>query len=984
MHKLLKNIAWGLLGVLGLFLIVSPAAWALKVQSVSVEYPKGTNVSSNPRIEFERGSVSTGAYLCATIDAPADELVVEIFKFADGSNPLDPQSTPPIRTIQFPNPAAAGPYCSWWKGDYNILGEFGKTNGQFGFRATATISTSNANGTFTETHVNAYPGADQQPLVIDVMNVHTVRTLPTTVGHFTPVAAAPYVLSYRLSKSATATITIYDAGVTPPTLVRTLVSKQPREGDGLPDGTTTNADAWDGRDNYGARVSSGVYMALIQASAQDFAGWDLADGTTRQISMDPLQITDVDAQDLGSSSTALALINFMLTEPMQVTWRIYQTTTVFNNVNNPVPTPTAGKLLREIIEQHPSRVNRTMFWDGRDSNGNLMTDGNYACVLYSQDQENPDRYTSKAWVGTVPLKRGLIDISQIQINFTSIGNNPTAGGLQPFTFQYSLSRDASVTLKIFKSAATPQLVRTLISEKTRPAYPANNTEIWDGKNDAGVYVSSGVYLAELNVRDPIFTANVTTTTVPYFPVNLFRAVDVVTAPLLTGTSDNATISYQLSETMNARWTIYLTTAVVDTTAWPPIVTPSDAVRTIYGQRPGRKKITEFWDGRNEKGLFVPDGDYVCVLTAQDAFGNYAEDKTAGKIAVTRGQLTFPAFNVISTIPQLFSSSQTVSLPPYEIDFSITRESSVTVRVLNSADSSVMRNIILGQVRPSGILNKEFWDGRNNTGSMVPSGFYVLEIIAQDYASLSSSTSTIRANLSVSPYRIYDVAVLPVRYDIPNGEISYQLSEVMKVSLKIYRPNTTFDLAGSPSPAESLSLVRKIVGIRPARTLIREFWDGTDEKRILVEDGNYIFRLVASTSTDSIDDQGNVAAGAPLAADMLISNFSVTRLSSLDPQSDMEKNTIIYPNPITRDQATIRILVPMTASVNLKLYTLNGDLILDKDFGRQVGNTYLNYSWTKTNEAGRKVASGVYFAVIRQETLEGDKLVLQTVKKMLIP
>ena len=62
--------------------------------------------------------------------------------------------------------------------------------------------------------------------------------------------------------------------------------------------------------------------------------------------------------------------------------------------------------------------------------------------------------------------------------------------------------------------------------------------------------------------------------------------------------------------------------------------------TYQGMRAGRLKITEFWDGRDVNGLYVPDGAYIYTLTAQStatpegAAGTppfYASDHVEGTI-----------------------------------------------------------------------------------------------------------------------------------------------------------------------------------------------------------------------------------------------------------------------------------------------------------------------------------------------------------------
>jgi hypothetical protein len=114
---------------------------------------------------------------------------------------------------------------------------------------------------------------------------------------------------------------------------------------------------------------------------------------------------------------------------------------------------------------------------------------------------------------------------------------------------------------------------------------------------------------------------------------------------------------------------------------------------------------------------------------------------------------------------------------------------------------------------------------------------------------------------------------------------------------------------------------------------------------------------------------------------------VVRNESLDPKVDFENNTYIYPNPITGETANFVIFSPFQSRVKMKIYTMNGDLILDKDFGDTPANQYVidqnGFVWNRKNQAGRRVARGLYYAVIRAEETLGGKNLMQTVKRFLI-
>lgn len=985
-----------------------------------------------------------------------DFISFELFKYTEGANPLDAQSTPPLRTFFVDDPGTIPAdtnselqpqpaVCVYWDGDINIKGEFGKSNGQYGFRATVATNQTGASGNINITQTRGYPGGfttdnndlivDQKPIAVDVVDVHVVRTSPTVVGTLTGVAAQPYNITYRLAKDATTFVTIHQGGSSD--LVRTIVPGAARVGEGTPDGTLQNGDSWNGRFENGDLGPSGVYLATIQSVASDQYGRDLSRAVTRQVSIDTLLITDLRTQPLTSQSTSLAVLSYVLTEPATVYLDIYPPGTDFgnglNNVNS-LPDASGAALamgvrkdfgarlngvpvlpIRHIEEQKDFRKSVINFWDGRDTNGQVSPDGDYVFVVYaalpsangfqytpSNPQVDKRIWSSNARSGFLTVARGMVTISQVGPSSTVIGSSPPVAGLDPFSFTYSLSREAKVSLKIFDNTGT-RLIKTLIDNQVRPGNFLNRESWTNPTDDDGLFVSSGNYIIQLTAADPFFPSKISTTSA-LFPVNLFRITDVNTSSLLTGATDVVTVTYQLSQPMNMAWSIYPpgTTISGSTETWPPCGSinpgncsqitnngsPVSPLITIRGLRPGRLRITEFWDGRDTNGLFVPDGNYIYTLNAESTSTPkfFATDQVHGTLTIARGSIVFPIFNITPTFPTLFNSSQTISLPPYEVDYSITRQSSVTIQILSTDfNPRVIRTLISGQVRDANILNREFWDARNDSGNFVESGFYTVRAIADDLASVLSSGSTAQQTVSVDSLRVYDVAISPLRADFDSALIAYQVSETMKVALKIYKPGTIFDTNGNPTPPESLSLVKRIVGVRPARTEISEVWDGTDERRSIVTDGNYLFKIVASTDINSIDSiTGDALPGASLAEDLVIAEIPVVRGGSANPSADFISNTFVYPNPLRGSSAQFRIYVPLQSEVSMKVYTIAGDLVLDRDFGEQAADTYVDFVWDKTNDAGRTLAHGLYFYVVRQKSSRGEGQVFQTVKKFVIP
>lgn len=973
------------------------------------------------RIEFERAKASyPGACLalCATISCVRpdttvafgiDDLTFEIFKFSPGANPLDPASTPPIRTISLYNigncdglaeSQTIGTYCSAWDGMYNLNGQFGKTNGQYGFRARVkTNQVSATAGNISIEQTSAFPGENQVPIQVDVTNIHMVRSSPTVVGKITGVAAQPYNIMYRLSKDATTTIKIFEAdqGGGGFSLIRTLVDRKPRVGEGSPDGTLTNGDFWDGRNEYGELMPAGLYLLQIEAESQDmWGGTDLAWPATVQIGLDPLQITDMAIKPLGPSVTDVAIISYMLTESATVYVDIYPPETYFADVNSFRPQGYIGGVpvspLVTIKEQKDSRKTLQTYWDGRDSGGNPVCDGNYVYSI-SAELVSGDNViqTTKAQIGAIPVARGQV-LAFISPSSTVIGSTPSVAGLDPFYFRYKPRRDTIVTANI--RDMNNNIVRTLVNRETRFAN-FTNTETWDGKDESGNYVSSGTYLMEVVTEDSFVCSEQKISTITVlFPVNMFRITDVKTAPLLGGTSAMASLSFNLSQTMWIDFKIYDPVYVsVAAQDWPwesgNYANSDYIVYSLDGIRPGRYKVTEFWDGRDENGIMMPDGTYPFTLVAHSTTGAnamYATDKVYGYINIAQGQILINNFEIIPSIPQMYNSSDTLKLPPYEIAYSLSRQSSVTVQITNlNIPPAVVANIVNGGIRDGDIIYKEYWDGKDDDGNYVASGPYNVRIVAQDITSSLIQASTVQTTIDVEPLKIYDIAIVPLTLE-NDAMIIYQISEPMKMAVKIYEPGT--DAGQSMSQDPPGKLVKRIIGVRPSRTQIVEYWDGTDLSLSRVPDGNYVFKIYGSTDMSAIDSvTGNVEDEYLLADDVVVANIPVTKGGTEDLCVDFSGNTFFAPNPYEGLSGYFQIYAPITGDISLKIYNLAGEMVYENAFEDVAGDTYVlnkKFHWAKTNSAGKKVARGVYFAVLRFEASEGTRDMCQVVKKILIP
>jgi flagellar hook assembly protein FlgD len=1033
-------------------------------------------------IEFDQPYKKSGSYsypnscllLCAAVQCASstddisfgiDEMTFEIFKFQQGTNPLDASSSPPIKTVSLYNLSKRcsfsknadlsvtqdlGTHCTAWDGFYNLNGEFGKTNGQYGFRAKVKTSQMTSQGTQVDIEqTSAYPGQNQIPIQINVTDIHNAISSVTAVGKATVVPAQPYNFKYQLSKDATVSIKVYATDATigcadeygVPTfsancLVRTIIDSQPKVGEGNTNNPIANGDFWDGRNEHGNMVPAGAYIAKFTASSNDEWGTDVAYPATRQMTLDPLQITDIGTRPLGAYSTSYATLSYVLTEAATVFVRIYKPDTVFQDIDGtgweqPGILPGPGALVREMVEVKQARTTVNTIWDGRDSNGVPVCDGNYVYAIYAMMPSSGQLgtkswggayhaqgvYTKKLYVGTLPVIRGDV-ISTFSPSSTVIGSSPTAAGLEPFYFTYTPVRDTIVNLTIKKMGGTSgDVVRKIVDNEVRAAR-FQNKDIWDGTDDSGKYVSSGTYIAELQTIDPyVCSEDQVTTRSAIIPVDLFRTVDVRTGSLLSSASSQASISYQLSETMNMDFRIYEAGTNLNPDGWPDHVVDPDSsvVYSLSGVRPKRMNITEYWDGKDNNGNMKPDGVYPYVLkvysTARSDQGPlYSTDKTYGYITISRGQILFNKFDVYPTIPTTYNSSEAVHLPPYSIEYSLSRQSTVTVRVVDWLSPSIVyADVVLGENRDANTQYTDYWDGKctRNVGGehpctkydFVADGSYKIQVVAEDADQIQAlrQPATAFKVIDVAPLKIFDVSIREVGPDTP-GVISYQVSEPMKVVTKIYEPGT--NITGFQEPN---GLVKRLIGVRSARTPINEIWDGTDLSMFPVDDGTYVFSIFGTTVTAAISGlDGSITGDIRMDYDTELYNLPsaytipVARSGSIDVCGSFENDSYFAPNPYTGNNGWFRIPVKAIGNVTLKIYNLAGDLVYSKDYGKRGADESINGKgkcnashtheacWPKVNNSGRELARGVYFAVLRFEAAEGSKAVCQTVKKILIP
>lgn len=149
-----------------------------------------------------------------------------------------------------------------------------------------------------------------------------------------------------------------------------------------------------------------------------------------------------------------------------------------------------------------------------------VTDANGEYVFFDlpagayQIEATAPGFTDAAYTGEVVVSEGQdaeeINLTMSEDNVTDVGNNGSGAAPEKFalfqnypnpfnpetTIRYQLSQPGEVTLKIFNVLG--QEVRTLVNKQQ----PAGSYSVqWDGKDDLGRQVASGIYIYQLAAGD---------------------------------------------------------------------------------------------------------------------------------------------------------------------------------------------------------------------------------------------------------------------------------------------------------------------------------------------------------------------------------------------------------------------------------------------------------------------------------------------------
>ena len=280
-------------------------------------------------------------------------------------------------------------------------------------------------------------------------------------------------------------------------------------------------------------------------------------------------------------------------------------------------TDESGAIIRQVVEKEQSDVgwflrifrsfqsftlNKTLSWDGTDTDGNLVADGTYV---------------AKMWVIAASNQRSDFDID----NFVVDTLDPSATIEEPDLLIFSPNGDNNFdALAISQSNGTNEDLweagfinsggQTVRSFSWRDGAPDSIT--WDGTEDTGSLAADGVYRYAISATDRAGNS------VSYAIENI--ELDTTDTPL-TVTLDQSHISPN-GDKVQDTLTIDLSQEVTtDILSWSLVV--DDGAGTVirqYAQK-GDPPVQIVFDGKNDAGQAAAEGSFRALYTLEYRNGN---------------------------------------------------------------------------------------------------------------------------------------------------------------------------------------------------------------------------------------------------------------------------------------------------------------------------------------------------------------------------
>lgn len=586
----------------------------------------------------------------------------------------------------------------------------------------------------------------------------------------------------------------------------------------------------------------------------------------------------------------------------------------------------SGQAVRSWTWRH--QPDPMLRWDGRDDSGIVVADGGYSYQIQATDLAGNTGFSSLlvirvdnrlSAVSIRPMRNAFSPGTDSSFKSMDFGlGQLLADGVESWRLDIMLATDDSAEiLKTWQGSGIP-------------ASPFR----WDGTLIDGTPASDGKYFAKYSLLyqkgdqpvswSTIFTLDTkkpearVSTENPYFSPDGDGKQDVLIIKQQTSVEDNwrGTISDSRNQVVkNYNW--------ADNA--PPILR---------------------WDGTDNAGNLVPDGEYHYDLKSEDAAGNAGATQLSGiKLSTFKPELvlniSYSAFS-----PNGDSKHDALEFIP---DLKVGSDVKSWKLLIKPIKGGGARSVFGTESLPT----KLFWDGKTDGGRLAPEGDYIAQLTVMYKGGQSSTAVSPKFSLDSTPPTA-TVFADPTLFS-PNGD---GLKDVTLISQDVSKEEnwTGIFRMAEPQNADIDPVVRKIVwtGWPPKKFE----WDGTNNQGSPVPDGRYLYQVSAQ------DAAGNFGISAPI--EIRVDN-RVTSLS-VKPTLRWYRSGVVRSS--VKQQFELGLgLNEGVESWALEIHSSDGTLV--KNF-KGSSNPPPTIDWDGKTNSGQFALDGDYYGLFVVNYLKGDR------------
>lgn len=237
---------------------------------------------------------------------------------------------------------------------------------------------------------------------------------------------------------------------------------------------------------------------------------------------------------------------------------------------------------------------------------NALADGQYTISITATDEAG----NSSASQTVVITKDGTAPTVS-SYSFANSSFNPESGANN---LTYQANEEVKATLVINDKGNNQ--VRSIENS----SYAQSGNISWDGKDNANVTLTEGIYTYTLKLTDKAGNSKEVSGTVTITNGAPVIIASSITAPFAVTGSNSVSISYSLSEVANVDIKIYQ---------------GANLIKEIFNGAGVKGVNTATWDGKSANGTLVTPGTYTFKINAKDSVDNAAVE-VSGTINVIDG------------------------------------------------------------------------------------------------------------------------------------------------------------------------------------------------------------------------------------------------------------------------------------------------------------------------------------------------------------